>query len=187
MAYQNVISLDAEVTVALGKSEKKSGKPFPKEAEGYYLGKRRVESARGESNLHVLQFFTEDQDLRQEYEQLKVTAGISLGVWGTTDLDRKLLQVAPGTMIKITSTGTTPTKNGPMYTYRVQQDKDNTIEVSATPNYVSEDDDADSEETQSETETESDFNEEAYLAAQAERKARTEALLKGKGKQVTKN
>lgn len=111
MAFTDVSSLDADVTVALGKKDK-TGKPYPKQAEGYYLGSRTVQNKRGDSQLHFLQ-----------------TAKGNLGIWGTTDLNRKLSQVTVGTMVNITSTGTKPTPNGDMYTYRVQQDKNNTIEV----------------------------------------------------------
>jgi hypothetical protein len=111
MGFSEVSGLDADVTVALGKKDK-SGKPYPTKAEGYFLGTRSVESKRGDSKLHFLQ-----------------TSKGNLGVWGTTDLNRKLGSVAPGTMVRITSTGTKPTPNGDMYTYKVEQDKGNTIEV----------------------------------------------------------
>jgi len=111
MGFTEVSSLDADVTIALGKKDK-AGKPYPKQAEGYYLGSRTVQNKRGESKLHFLQ-----------------TAKGNLGIWGTTDLNRKLSQVTAGVMVQITSTGTKPTPNGDMYTYKVAQDKSNTIEV----------------------------------------------------------
>lgn len=114
MGFKEIASLDADVTIALGKKDKETGKPYPKEIEGYYLGSRTVKSKRGESALHFLQ-----------------TGGGNVGVWGTTDLNRKLGGVAPGTMVRVTSTGTKPTPNGDMYTYRVEQDSDNTIDVAA--------------------------------------------------------
>jgi hypothetical protein len=113
MGFKTVASLDADVTVALGKKNKETGKPYPKQAEGYYLGSRAVESKRGNSKLHFLQ-----------------TSEGNLGVWGTTDLDRKLGQVVHGTMIRITSTGTKETPKGDMYMYKVEVDGDNTIDVS---------------------------------------------------------
>src|SRR5271169_2495266 len=109
MAFREVASLDAKDTVALGKKDKQ-GNPYPKQAEGYFLGSRKVDSSRGDSVLHFLQ-----------------TSDGNLGVWGTTDLNRKLGQVTPGAMIRITSTGTKETPKGEMYTYRVEVDKDNTI------------------------------------------------------------
>lgn len=113
MGFKEVQGLDADVTVALGKKNKETGKPYPKTAEGYYLGSRTVENKRGESKLHFLQ-----------------TPDGNLGVWGTTDLNRKLSQVVPGTMIRITSTGTKAVPNGEMYTYKVELDTDNSIDVS---------------------------------------------------------
>lgn len=114
MSFQEVAALDADVTIAIGKVNKETGKPYPKSAEGYFLGSRKVESKRGDSFLHFLQ-----------------TEKGNLGVWGTTDLNRKLSTVNPGTMVRITSTGMKPTPNGDMYTYKVESDKANTIEVSA--------------------------------------------------------
>jgi hypothetical protein len=114
MGFKEVASLDADVTIAIGKTNKETGKPYPKSAEGYYLGTREVKSKRGDSQLHFLQ-----------------TSKGNLGVWGTTDLNRKLSSVPAGTMVRITSTGTKPTPNGDMYTYRVEADGDNVIEVAA--------------------------------------------------------
>ena len=171
MAYQEVQSLDADVCVALGKTDKKTGKPYPKQAEGYYLGNREVESARGDSKLHILQ-----------------TAKGNLGVWGTTDLNRKLLQVTAGVMVRITSTGTKPTPKGDMYTYKVESDPSNSIDVATAPAYTpntDEDDNYGQEGAFEDSETE--FDESEYEATRAALKAKTEALLKGKSKQVTKN
>jgi hypothetical protein len=42
-------------------------------------------------------------------------------------------------MVRITSTGTKPTPNGDMYTYKVETDNDNTIDVSSLENSYSED------------------------------------------------
>lgn len=159
MGFTEVASLDAEVTVALGKKDKATGKPYPKQAEGYYLGTRTVESKRGESKLHFLQ-----------------TASGNLGVWGTTDLNRKLAAVPAGTMVRITSTGTKPTPNGDMYTYRVEQDAANTIEVlsagSSNTSFASE-----TEEVE-DSYNEEDSVEVAPVSSQAVRKARVEELLR---------
>lgn len=163
MSFQEVSSLDADVTVALGKTNKETGKPYPKQAEGYYLGSRKVENKRGESFIHFLQ-----------------TSKGNLGVWGTTDLNRKLGQVAPGVMVRITSTGTKPTPNGDMYTYKVESDKSNIIEVGVSDN-PRDDEDSDESYVANTTVYEADSSEDddqvAELAA-LERKAKLEALLK---------
>lgn len=116
MAFQEVNSLDAEVTIALGGYNKKLKKENPTTAEGYYLGTRLVASklaASGEAPLHFL----------------KTPKG-NLGIWGKTDMDRKLCQVTLGTMIRISFTGTKPSNKGQdMYLYKVEVDADNTIEV----------------------------------------------------------
>lgn len=168
MAFKEVASLDADVTIAIGKVDKKTGKPYPKQAEGYYLGRRSVESKRGDSIIHFL-----------------LTENGNLGVWGTTDLNRKLAQAAPGTMVRITSTGTKATPNGDMYTYKVEADAANTIEVCFDTPVSSYPEDEDEEEV----EYEEDPEEEAAYAPSAptvtsvaERKAKVEALLKNKRK-----
>jgi len=177
MSFKEVASLDADVTVALGKKDKKTGKPYPKQAEGYYLGSRTVNGGRGDSILHFLQ-----------------TANGNLGVWGTTDLNRKLGQAKLGTMVRITSTGTKATPKGDMYMYKVETDNENTIEVEAAASgpsssgYVESEDDsgynADSEEF---TGADEDAGQVAALAA-AERQARVQALLnKNKGNGAVKN
>lgn len=173
MSFKEVSSLDAEVTVALGKKDK-TGKPYPKQAEGYFLGSRTVENKRGESKLHFLQ-----------------TAKGNLGIWGTTDLNRKLGSAPVGAMVRITSTGTKPTPNGDMYTYKVEVDADNAIEV----NTVSASD-QDREELAvvgldpedvgfTEDEADEDDDQAAALAA-AERAAKVQALLRNSGKSKTK-
>ena len=168
MAFSEVSSLDADVTVALGKTDKKTGKPYPKQAEGYYLGKREVESKRGASFLHFLQ-----------------TSKGNLGVWGTMDLNRKLSQVVPGTMVRITSTGTKATPNGEMYTYKVESDKTNTIEVAAdessAPSYSDTSDEIDGN-TYSHEEEDAEAYSAPAAALTASRKADVEALLKRKSK-----
>lgn len=167
--FKEVASLDAEVTVALGKKNKQTGKPYPKSAEGYYLGNRKVESKRGESNLHFLQ--TEDGNL---------------GVWGTTDLDRKLAQVDAGSMIRITSTGTKPTPNGEMYTYRVEVDATNTINVSglASESYSSNDDEGSEDNSDLEDSGDGDYEEQpvALAAPSGSNKRSVQEILNRKSK-----
>lgn len=119
MAFQEVTSLDATTVIALGKTDKKTGKPYPKTIEGYYLGNRKVDGKLGESTLHVFQ-----------------TQKGNVGVWGTTDLNKKLSSVPVGTMSKAEFTGMTPTPRGAMHTYKVMKDSDNTIEVSAASQYA---------------------------------------------------
>lgn len=117
MAFTQVQDLDSETAIALGGRNKKTGKANPTKAEGYFLGSKEVESQRsktGKAFLHILQ-----------------TANGNLGVWGKTDLDRKLRNVTPGTMVRITQSGMQeiPGKN-PMYKFTVEVDLENVIEVS---------------------------------------------------------
>lgn len=182
MSYKEVSSLDADVTIALGKKNKETGKSYPKQIEGYYLGSRTVENKRGESKLHFFMFGTEDKGLAMEYKSLGVQTGQNIGVWGTTDLNRKLPQSFLGRMTRITSTGTKPTPNGDMYTYKVETDAGNTIEVSA----VSEESNSDVEfEETIDAEYSSEDDNQATELAALERKTKVEALLRG-GKSKTK-
>lgn len=169
MGFKEVQSLDADVVIALGKKDK-TGKSFPKQAEGYFLGSRKVQNKRGESNLHFLK--TDDGNL---------------GIWGTTDLDRKLGSVPAGTMVRVTYTGKKPTPNGDMYVYKVEVDSTNTIEVdtaalNASAGNTEEDEAQEVEEEEAgegyTDEDEADALQAAALAA-AERKAKVAALLKG--------
>lgn len=112
MSFTEIASLDADTTIALGGVNKQTGKKNPTSVEGYYLGSRQVDGKRGKSNLHFLQ-----------------TNKGNVGVWGKTDLDRKLSGVLVGTMIRASFVGMTPTPKGDMYKFKVEIDKDNTIEV----------------------------------------------------------
>lgn len=117
MAFKEVQSLDAENTISLGGFDKKTRKENPTQAEGYYLGSRLTEGKLGDSYLHIIQ-----------------TPKGNLGVWGKTDLDRKLKQVEPGTMVRITQSGTRPSNKGnDMYLFRVEVDSDDTVAVNLAP------------------------------------------------------
>ncbi len=180
MAFKEVSSLEADTTISLGGFNKKTGKANPTKVEGYFLGKKEVSSPRsktGKSSLYILQ-----------------TAKGNVGVWGKTDLDRKMGSVVPGTMIRVTQNGTRPTPNGDMYTYKVEYDDSNRVEVpeaSATSALSSSEDyspeEAPSMDEWDETNSESvgTFEQEDVAQAQAvaalERKAKMEAILK-KGK-----
>lgn len=173
MAYKEVSTLDADTTVALGGTNRKTNKANPTKVEGYYLGSRTVEGKKGPSTIHFLQ-----------------TPKGNLGVWGKTDLDRKLGQVAPGTMIRASFVGMTPTPKGDMYKFKVEIDKDNTIEAPEAQgdttqlNAADDEEDTGGYEASSDDESEEEDEEAAQNAALAalERKKKVEALLKGKSK-----
>lgn len=129
MAFSEVNSLDSDFTISLGGRDKKTGKENPKQVTGYYLGTKgglpNKYNPEKPSQLHFLQ-----------------TEKGNVGVWGKTDLDRKITAVSPGTMVRITFTGTRPSNKGnDMLVFKVEVDKDNTIEVS-TPAPVSFQDDS---------------------------------------------
>lgn len=115
MGFEQVIDLDCATSTAIGGRDKKSGKANPTQAEGYFLGTRQVASKLSQSgfaNLHVLQ-----------------TPNGNLGIWGKKDMDTKLKDVAPGTMVRITFVGMQPTKKQDMYKYKVEQDKSNRLDM----------------------------------------------------------
>ncbi len=129
MGFKEIADLDCDKTVAIGGTDKKSGKPNLTTITGYYIGSRDVESPKsknGKAKLHVFQ-----------------TKTGNVGVWGKTNLDQKMLGVNPGVLTKVSFTGMVPTKNQPMYKYKVECDTENTIEVAAP----AESDGATSEET----------------------------------------
>lgn len=174
MGFKVVQSLDAEKAITIGGRDKKANKANPTKAEGYYLGSRVIPGSKyGESTLHFLQ-----------------TNDGNLGVWGKTDLNKKLGGVTPGTMTRITYSGTKPTKNGDMHTYKVETDDENTIEVaeglsaSDDSSYSEESGDGqESEQEEPQMEEEEQQEEQAAPVAQvsADRKAKVQALL-NKGK-----
>lgn len=115
MAFQEVVSLDCDNAIQLGGKDRKSGKSHPTRVEGFYIGSKEIASPKsktGFSKLHVFQ-----------------TEKGNTGVWGKTDLDRKLASTTIGAMTRVTYTGMKETKNNPMYVYKVEVDLENVIEV----------------------------------------------------------
>lgn len=176
MAFKAVTDLSADTTISLGGFNKKLKKDNPTSVEGYYLGKKEVADQKkksGKSFIYILQ-----------------TPKGNLGVWGKTDMDRKMTQVATGNMIRITHVGMTPTPNGEMYKYSVEQDDSNTIEVATADtqdNSGADDYSAGGDETSyvsEESLDDEDASQEVALAKAkldaAARKAKVEALLKNK-------
>lgn len=133
MGFKELQALDAEKVTALGGKDKKSGKANPKTAEGFYLGSRKVDSKKSKSGFAYIHYLQTDKG--------------NLGVWGKTDLDRKILSVDPGVMIRITQTGMQPTPNGDMYKFKVEVDVENAIEVNVASE-IERDDTEGSEETE---------------------------------------
>lgn len=178
MAFRELTSLDADTTISLGGYNKKSKKENPTRVEGYFLGSKDVPSKLSKSGfckLHYLQ-----------------TPKGNVGVWGKADLDRKLSQVTPGTMIRATQDGTKPTKNGSdMYLFKVEVDNDNTIEVNINESAPAAVYTADVDDSTDNDDTDTDDND-SYTtpavnnvpaAVAADRKAQVAALLaKTKGK-----
>lgn len=184
MSFKEVASLDADVTTALGGKNKKTGKKNPTSIEGYYLGTRKVESKKGKNGLSCIHFIQ--------------TSEGNVGVWGKTDLDRKIASVTPGSMVRISHTGMQSTPNGDMYKFKVEVDEDNAIEVASvsdnneernasSSNEDEENDSSEDDEDSEDTEDSEDEEDSVQLAAAAksaaERKAKVQGLL-NKGKKA---
>lgn len=119
MSFKEVVDLDCETAISLGGFNKKQRKDNPTVIEGYFIGSKIVDSPKskdGKAKLHIFQ-----------------TSEGNVGVWGKTDLDRKMLSVSPGSMTRASFAGMAPSKNGEMYKYKVVQDLENTIDVAISP------------------------------------------------------
>jgi hypothetical protein len=117
MAFEEVQDLDCDTTTAIGGVNKRTNKKNPTELTGYFIGSKETPSKKNKSGIAMLHIFQ--------------TAKGNVGVWGKTDLDRKMKVVDPGQLVKVKVTGMVPTVNGDMYKYSVAVDRENTIEVAA--------------------------------------------------------
>lgn len=144
MAFKQVTDLDAETTIAIGGTNKKTGKANPSSVEGYYLGAREVDSKKARSGKCSIYYFQ--------------TPKGNVAVWGKTDMDRKMVGVIPGTMTRVSFDKMVPTPNGDMYKYKVEFDPDNTIEVTTLSVVANSSDYGDIAE-RSDTPTEGDIGE----------------------------
>lgn len=170
MAFKEVSDLSADTTTAIGGFNKATKKDNPTKAEGFYLGSRQTPNKKtgGMSNIYFLQ-----------------TSKGNLGIWGKTDLDKKMVQVPVGVMIKIEFAGMLETPKGEMYRYKVAVDDENTIDVvqpvkvASKPPQFDEDEsiDADSAHTTTVEEADDEDAEQAKALLAAERKAKVQALL----------
>ena len=168
MAFQKIQDLGCDTTIALGAVDKKTKKKSPTQAEGYYLGSREVDSKFGPSKIHVLQ-----------------TAEGKVGLWGKTDMDRKLSNVAVGTMVRVTYTNeTVPSKKGnDMRVYLIEQDLEDTLEgaidVSSSDDssYDADDQSADDDNAAVEEEEEIQAAAPPPAARQSANRASVQALL----------
>jgi hypothetical protein len=114
MAFKTVVSLDADVTVSLGGTNKKTNKKNPTQIEGYFLGSKKVADKKKKDGISFIHIFQTDKG--------------NVGVWGKTNMDRQLINVNPGTMTRVTFQKMRATPNGDMYVYEVAIDEDNVIE-----------------------------------------------------------
>lgn len=175
MAFKQVADLDADRTTSIGGADRKTGKKNPTQVEGYYLGAKKVTSPKSKTGFAQLHIF-------------QTSAG-NLGVWGKTDMDRKLANATPGAMTRVSFDRMLPTPNGEMYKYKVEIDEDNAVEVpglgastnsSADSGNGFDQTEEEPEYGQEDAEDDEDEKQEQALAA-LQRKAKINALL-GKNK-----
>lgn len=191
MAFKQVLDLDCDKTISLGGVDKRTNKANPRAVEGYFIGSKDTPSKKAKNGIAKLHIFQ--------------TSEGSTGVWGKTDLDRKLLSVPAGAMTRITQTGKVPTANGDMFKYKVEVDEDNSIEVNLPSNNASDETQEESQGLQRSDQSddedleETDFDQEetrvdevqpvraappkkAATAPDAARQAKVQALLNGKSR-----
>jgi hypothetical protein len=181
MAFKEISDTDS--TIALGGTNKKTGKPNPTSITGYFLGTKEVKTEYGPAQLHNLK-----------------TENGNVGVWGKTDLNKKMTAVPEGALVRITQSGMQkmPGKNA-MYKYKVEVDTSDMLTSEASDMTVEEENDALASEDDFYEEEAVDADEESadevsYKRAtpkktapsvDADRQARTKALL-SKGQNATK-
>lgn len=168
MAFKQVTDLSTDTMISLGGFNKKTGKNNPTSVEGYFLGSRKVASPKSKTGLAFIYAFQ--------------TSKGNIGVWGKTDLDRKMEGVLPGQMVRASFDKMVPTTNGEMYKFKVEVDAENTIEVSTAAPQQTVEDNFEPEYSANSEESNDDYEAEEQAAsaalAAAERKAKVDALLK---------
>lgn len=111
MNRKEVVRVEADTLVTLGKINKVTGKPYLKQLEGYLIGHTAL------TGLHI-------KDAVVWF--IKTNKG-NVGLYGRIDLNRKLQLVTAGTYVRITSIGLN--EQGTIYLYKVEYDSANTIEL----------------------------------------------------------
>jgi len=119
MAFKKVVDLNADITITLGGVNNKTGKPNPKMIEGYYLGNRKVPDPKKKSGFSFIYVF-------------KTHKG-NVGVWGRTDLEKKMLDATRGVMTRVTQIGMRKTAHNDMYVYEIEVDSENVLDIEALP------------------------------------------------------
>lgn len=179
MAYKEKLQLSTDKTITIGGASA-DGKPNPTKIEGFYLGAKTVDSDFGPGKLHIFQ-----------------TAEGNVGVWGKTHLNGLLSPDLTGTMVLVTFAGMkAPSKKGrrPSYSYKVQYNSENTIDVTGLAATQETEQVSDNEyyddNGSDDSDTDVDYDTavtkaatppaKAATAPSAERQAKVRALLAGK-------
>lgn len=158
MAYEKVTDLSTDTVFALGNEKDK----LP-EIEGFYLGARKVNTANGESFIHVFQ-----------------TSKGNVGIWGTKKLNDNLTTDSIGSMMLVVYKNKVKIAGGKtQHTYEFNIDREQTITVpklsAGSAVNVAQDVDAPDQDDSAND----DDQQQALLMQAAERKAKVEALLRG--------
>ena len=88
MAYEKINDLSTDTVFKLGGMDNKTGKPCPKQIEGFYLGSRPVQTSGGPAVIHVFQ-----------------TSKGNEGIWGTKKLNDNLTRNIVGCMVNVVYKG----------------------------------------------------------------------------------
>lgn len=178
MAYKKLITLDAEKVYALGGVDKKTGTKNPIQIEGYYLGKVEQKPNR----------YTKPGKV--DYIYYFQTPRGNEGIYSKTHIDKVMKSATLGHMTKLTWVRMTDTPNGPMHTYELRGDDENTIDVSGLSQQVAassvDEDEYETETNEDETEVDDEpVRNAAPTLSAAEKKAKVDALLNRKGNKVS--
>lgn len=122
MAFKKLTTLDTDEAITIGGTDKKTGKANPKSIEGYFLATKTI----GQNKFNKS---------KTDYMHVIQTPKGNTGVWGKTHMDRQLLSVNPGTMVRITFDGTKDVgKGNDMTCYKIEVDEDNCVAVNLEAN-----------------------------------------------------
>jgi hypothetical protein len=175
MAFKPVLDLHADRSVSIGGTNKTTGAANPRSIEGYYIGSRDIPDKFSKTALGKLYI-------------LRTPEG-NIGVYGKPDMNKQMVNAKLGNMVRISFVRSVPSPRGQWYKYLVEEDKENTVEVSLPIGLGNVDDveEFDGDEENEESTDSSDDNEFSTAASIAEAKrvaakAKVAALLSGKTK-----
>lgn len=114
MAWKTLTAKKTMNTFGLGKTDPATGKTYPSEIKGYYLGSRVVLTSNGESPVHIFKTSSGEQS-----------------IWGTAYLNNHLPEVPVGSHTTVKLNGKKErTKKGFMNLFDISYNDEDTIGTS---------------------------------------------------------